>query len=271
MKREKMLTLEPLNLEMLAPQDVCNISYAEGSTKDDKEDTDTFTQNKGNIGNTVLSPRKRQLLSACAKGTVQTVKKLLQVHKVSPNFCNYDKRTPLHLAAAEGHLEIVKVLIEAGASLTWRDRWGCTPLLDAMGGKHKEVVQYIFDSLQNQCVTKRRHSLACMKPWTPKRFSFTDDTSYCTAASKLSPRSPSSNKPSNDSEVCYLYNDDMQTKIPNSHGQLGESQDPVRVYCLQQINDEYRRRKETLLRLFEMEKQILFERKQPSTLLRHRN
>ena len=38
------------------------------------------------------------------------------------NFSDYDLRTPLHLAASEGHFEIVEYLIQNGA-LIKKDRW----------------------------------------------------------------------------------------------------------------------------------------------------
>jgi len=35
----------------------------------------------------------------------------------------YDRRTALHLAAAEGHLDIVKILVDRGANVKSKDRW----------------------------------------------------------------------------------------------------------------------------------------------------
>ena len=54
---------------------------------------------------------------------------------------DYDKRTPLHLAASSGHLDIVKFLIKTGVSKSPKDRWGSTPLNDA---KNKEVYDYLL-------------------------------------------------------------------------------------------------------------------------------
>ena len=44
---------------------------------------------------------------------------------------DYDKRTALHLASAEGNSEIVEALLRAGASPLIKDRWGATPLDEA--------------------------------------------------------------------------------------------------------------------------------------------
>ena len=45
--------------------------------------------------------------------------------------CDYDKRTPLHLAVAEGHTELVALLLANGAAAGAVDRWGLTPLAEA--------------------------------------------------------------------------------------------------------------------------------------------
>ena len=50
----------------------------------------------------------------------------------SVNATDYDKRTCLHLAASEGLLSVARFLLEAGAELNAKDRWGGTPLRDAV-------------------------------------------------------------------------------------------------------------------------------------------
>lgn len=50
---------------------------------------------------------------------------------ISPNCCDYDKRTPLHLAVAEGHVELVALLLANGADPHAVDRWGLTPILES--------------------------------------------------------------------------------------------------------------------------------------------
>jgi len=48
---------------------------------------------------------------------------------------DYDKRTPLHLAASEGHVDIVKFLVETvGVDVNPMDRFNYTPLDDAIRG-----------------------------------------------------------------------------------------------------------------------------------------
>lgn len=59
------------------------------------------------------------------------------------NFRDYDFRTPLHLAASEGHVDICRFLVAKGARINRTDRWGGSPLDDAHREQHREVVAYL--------------------------------------------------------------------------------------------------------------------------------
>jgi len=59
------------------------------------------------------------------------------------NAADYDGRTAIHLAAAEGQLEVVKYFINKNVNLSPKDRWGGTPLKDANKGKHYEVAELL--------------------------------------------------------------------------------------------------------------------------------
>ena len=48
----------------------------------------------------------------------------------------------LHIAAAEGNLTISRVLVEYGASLGVRDRWGFSPLEEARRVNAGPVIEY---------------------------------------------------------------------------------------------------------------------------------
>jgi glutaminase len=52
---------------------------------------------------------------------------------------DYDSRTPMHLAAAEGHLEVVRFLLAKNMGANRRDRWGGTPLSDAELGGYSDL------------------------------------------------------------------------------------------------------------------------------------
>jgi ankyrin repeat protein len=48
--------------------------------------------------------------------------------------------TPLHIAAQEGHLEVVKVLLNFGAGIDSTDKYGRTALLNASKARHEQIV-----------------------------------------------------------------------------------------------------------------------------------
>lgn len=68
-------------------------------------------------------------ISYASKGDINKMKTILD--KVDIDTADYDKRTALHLAAAEGHYDIVDFLIKNGADIHLKDRWGNTAYHEA--------------------------------------------------------------------------------------------------------------------------------------------
>jgi ankyrin repeat protein len=67
--------------------------------------------------------------------------------RFDPNAVDYDGRTPLHIAAGEGHEDLVRQLLtECGVSINVKDRYGHTPLRDALNGRHAGIVSVLMDS-----------------------------------------------------------------------------------------------------------------------------
>ncbi|KAF4673144.1 hypothetical protein FOL47_010990, partial [Perkinsus chesapeaki] len=83
-----------------------------------------------------------QLIMACASKDVYTVQYLLQLG-VDPDVMDYDNRTAVHLAAASGCLNAVKLLRDAGAHLNTHDRWGNTPYDEAKRHGRKKVADFL--------------------------------------------------------------------------------------------------------------------------------
>jgi hypothetical protein len=83
------------------------------------------------------------LISASAKGEIETVDELL-AGGTNPNSIDYDSRSAMHLACAEGHTAVVTALLQSRADPDCKDRWGCTPLTEAQGKKHADVVQLLI-------------------------------------------------------------------------------------------------------------------------------
>ena len=75
------------------------------------------------------------LCSAAGSGDLAQVKRLVEFG-VPPNIGDYDKRTALHVSAAEGHEKIVEFLLLAQADPNCKDRWNGSPLQDALSGGH---------------------------------------------------------------------------------------------------------------------------------------
>jgi len=56
---------------------------------------------------------------------------------------DYDGRTALHVACCEGHVEVVRYLLDLGAPVHMRDRYGDTPLDDAVTFRRATIVSML--------------------------------------------------------------------------------------------------------------------------------
>jgi len=88
-----------------------------------------------------------ELLNAASDGEVETVRALLtdaESVELHVDACDYDKRTALHVAASEGQVSVVEALLKEGAEVNVRDRWGGTPLADAIRQGAERVVDILL-------------------------------------------------------------------------------------------------------------------------------
>ena len=83
------------------------------------------------------------LISAAAAGDLETLEQLLTLPSVDVNGGDYDKRTAIHLAAGEGHVDAIKLLIKHNADVNVEDRFGNRPLDDAQRGQKAEVINLL--------------------------------------------------------------------------------------------------------------------------------
>lgn len=80
------------------------------------------------------------LIVAASKNSILQMRELLDMG-VSPNSVDYDKRSALHIACAEGHEEAVELLLARGAEANVKDRFGLTPLDEAVKSRKDSLVK----------------------------------------------------------------------------------------------------------------------------------
>ncbi|KAI3743728.1 hypothetical protein L1987_56793 [Smallanthus sonchifolius] len=88
-----------------------------------------------------IDPRVRLMFFA-SEGDLEGIKKLLS-SGTDVNFRDIDNRTALHVAACQGFSDVAELLLEGGAEVDPQDKWGSTPLADAIHYKNYGVVKLL--------------------------------------------------------------------------------------------------------------------------------
>ena len=84
-----------------------------------------------------------EMVIAATEG--QGVRELLQ-KGLDVNTRDFDERSVLHLAAAQGNIRVVQLLIKEGADVHARDRYGNNALHEAVTGNHIGVADILFNA-----------------------------------------------------------------------------------------------------------------------------
>lgn len=96
-----------------------------------------------------------QAIYAASIGDADELKRLV-AHGHDLNTADYDGRTPLHLAAAEGQAETVRYLLDQNVAREPQDRWENTPYDDAMRHRHVDVVSLLQPKKPGKTVAAHR-------------------------------------------------------------------------------------------------------------------
>ncbi|GFS38581.1 integrin-linked protein kinase family [Actinidia rufa] len=88
-----------------------------------------------------IDPRVR-LMYLANEGDLEGIKEVLD-SGTNVNFKDIDRRTALHVAACQGCPAVVELLLKRGAEVNLEDRWGSTPLADAIFYKNHDVIKLL--------------------------------------------------------------------------------------------------------------------------------
>ena len=75
--------------------------------------------------------------------------KELQTYNANYSMCDFDGRTPLHIACKEGNLEVVKFLTNECCDVNAIDKNGRSPLYEALTKKNKEIIIFLKEKGAN--------------------------------------------------------------------------------------------------------------------------
>ena len=92
-----------------------------------------------------LDPNGQGLVLAAQEGHLAVVRLLLEAG-ADKDAADTDGDTALHIAAKEGHLEVVRLLLEAGADKDAADTDGYTPLHFAARKGHLEAIRLLLET-----------------------------------------------------------------------------------------------------------------------------
>jgi ankyrin repeat protein len=112
------------------------------TVKNGHDDTMDLLKNRGAKLCMKESFAASTLCQAVFDGDCKLLKRLLNAG-TQVNAGDYDKRTALHIAAAEANLSAFRVLCDHGADLRLEDRWGNTPIMEAERHGSRKILNFL--------------------------------------------------------------------------------------------------------------------------------
>lgn len=119
----------------------------------------------------------QELFAAIRAGGYELVRDALRSHPwwaemVNPQKDAWDECRPLHCAAKHGHLDLVKLLVEAGAEIYSNPMTTYPAVMVAAWNKRSEVVSYFLDEIPDRAVGTNKLgvtlNLAARQGWVDK-------------------------------------------------------------------------------------------------------
>jgi len=166
-------------------QRYCNaFSDPEISDETKESSSEEFWTASQSLRDTIYSdPRYHTsaVLTAAAQGDLVELKKLREL-KVNLFVTDYDNRTALHLAASEGHYDVVEFLASVAKQvhqLYPRDRWNNTPIEDARRNGFIDIEMVLKNYLNKLSLKDQQES---ERSWTP--FSINPERGFFTQNQK---------------------------------------------------------------------------------------
>jgi ankyrin repeat protein len=89
-----------------------------------------------------------RFIEACSLGNIIDIKRMIEEENLNPMASTIQRQNPLHIACENGHIQVVKYLIENGyVDVNYTTLYkGRTPLHYACMQGHLDVVKYLFEN-----------------------------------------------------------------------------------------------------------------------------